>query len=543
MDYFDPVLQGFEVALAPKNLMYVFIGCVIGMIIGVLPGLGPVPTIALLLPLTYEIDPASAVIMLAGIYYGAMYGGTVTSVLLRLPGEAASVVTTFDGYQMAKQGRAGPALGIAAIGSFVGGTVAVLGLTLVAPLLAGVALKFGPPEYSVLALIGILLVASVGTGSKVKALLAAALGLLLATVGQDPVVGASRFTFGALDLAEGLDFVILAMGLFGIAEILHGLEHRHGTVSMATSKLGRKWPSMSDWVQSRGSILRGSVLGFVIGLLPGGSGTLSSMASYALEKKRAKEPSRFGRGAIEGVAGPETANNAGVTASFIPLLTLGIPANAVMALMFGALLLNGVTPGPRLIEENPEIFWGIVNSMYIGNVILLVLSVPLVGLFIKLVAVRETVLAPIVMMITMIGVFTIRNNAFDMFLVIGFGVLGYAMKKAGFEPGPLVLVFVLGRILETSIRKSLRIFDGDVTGFVTRPISGSLLGLVLLGALVPILVRRVRGGRGPLQALLVRPPDALQDDPVRDPVPAGKSVAEPGPDAPGSGEQGPGGGR
>lgn len=539
MDFLDPVIQGFDVALAPKNLFYVFLGCVIGMVIGVLPGLGPVPTIALLLPLTYEIEPASAVIMLAGIYYGAMYGGTVTSVLLRLPGEAASVVTTFDGYQMARQGRAGPALGIAALGSFVGGTVAVLGLTLVAPLLADVALKFGPPEYTMLALVGILLVASIGTGSKVKALLAAALGLFLATVGQDPVVGASRFTFGLLDLQEGLDFVVLAMGLFGVSEILHSLEHRQGAVSMATSRIGRKWPSMADWVQSRGAVLRGSVLGFVIGLLPGGSGTLSSMASYALEKKRSKTPERFGRGAIEGVAGPETANNAGVTASFIPLLTLGIPANAVMALMFGALLLNGITPGPRLIDENPEVFWGIVDSMYIGNVILLVLSVPLVGVFIRLVAVRETILAPIVMMISMIGVFTIRNNPFDMFLVIGFGVLGYVMKKAGFEPGPLVLAFVLGRILETSFRQSLRIFDGDLTGFVTRPISGTLLALVVLGVLVPVLLRRSRGGRGALDELLVLPPDALDDDPA--PAPVGAPGAAGGATGASGGQAGPDG--
>ena len=502
MDFLQPVLNGFDVALAPQNLLYVFLGALIGMIIGVLPGLGPVPTIALLLPLTYEIEPASAVILLAGIYYGAMYGGTVTSVLLRLPGEAASVVTTFDGYQMARQGRAGPALGIAAIGSFIGGTVSILGLTIVAPVLADAALRFGPPEYTVLALIGILLVASIGSGSKVKALLAAAVGLLLATVGQDPVTGSSRFTFGSLDLAEGLDFVVLAMGLFGIAEILHALEHRHGSVSLATRKLGRKWPSLADWAQSRGAILRGSVLGFVVGLLPGGSGTLSSMASYALEKKRSKTPERFGRGAIEGVAGPETANNAAVTAAFIPLLTLGIPANAVMALMFGALLLQGITPGPQLITSNPDVFWGVVDSMYIGNLFLLLLSVPLVGVFIKLVAVRETLLAPVVMMVTMIGVFTIRNNPFDMFLVLGFGVVGYAMKKGGFDPGPLVLAFVLGRILETSFRQSLRIFDGDLLGFFKRPISGGLLLAVALVALVPLLLRRRHGGRGPLQEVL-----------------------------------------
>ncbi len=282
------------------------------------------------------------------------------------------------------------------------------------------------------------------------------------------------------------------MGLFGLAEILHSLEHRSSAVSMVKAELGKKWPSMADWKASRGAVVRGSVLGFFIGLLPGGSGTLSSMASYAVEKRRAKDPSRFGRGAIEGVAGPETANNAGVTASFIPLLTLGIPPNPVMALIFGALLLQGITPGPRLIEENPEVFWGIVDSMYIGNLILLVLSVPLVGVFIRLITVRETILAPIVVMISMLGVFTIRSNAFDMLVVIGFGVLGYLMKKAGFEPGPLVLAFVLGSILETSFRQSLRIFNGDFTEFFTRPISGTLLALLAVGLVLPVVLRRVR---------------------------------------------------
>jgi putative tricarboxylic transport membrane protein len=528
VDFFQPVLEGFSVALAPQNLLYVFLGALIGMIIGVLPGLGPVPTIALLLPLTYTMpDPTSAVILLAGIYYGSMYGGTVTSVLLRLPGEAASVVTTFDGYQMAKQGRAGPALGIAAIGSFIGGTIAILGLTIVAPLLAGFALRFGPPEYTVLAIIGILLVASIGSGSKIKALLAAAIGLLLATVGQDPVAGTSRFTFGNLNLAEGLDFVVIAMGLFGIAEILHSLEHRMGSVNLATKTIGKKWPSMKDWAQSKGAIVRGSIVGFLIGLLPGGSGTLSSMASYALEKKRAKQPERFGKGAIEGVAGPETANNAGVTAAFIPLLTLGIPANAVMALMFGALLLQGITPGPQLIDNNPEIFWGVVDSMYIGNLFLLILSIPLVGLFIRLVRVRETVLAPIVMMITMIGVYTIRNNPFDMFVVLGFGVVGYVMKKTGFEPGPLVLAFVLGRILETSFRQSLRIFNGDMFGFFQRPISGTLLVLILLAVLVPVGIRRVRG-RGPLEEVLEAPPSGAPVAPAREAREDGGATAQTG---------------
>jgi putative tricarboxylic transport membrane protein len=498
----QPVLSGFEVVFTPSNLLFCLAGVLIGMIIGVLPGLGPTATIALLLPITYEIEPASAIILLAGIYYGAMYGGTITSVLLQLPGEAASVVTTFDGYQMARQGRAGPALGIAAIGSFIGGTVSIVGLSLLAPFLAGFALRFGPPEYTALALLGILLVSYLGTGSTIKSVIAAALGLLLATVGQDPLLGTARFTFGSINLSDGLDFVAVAMGLFGLGEILYDLEQR-ARVSFATSSIGRAWISMSDWAESRGAVARGSLLGFFIGILPGGGGTLASMASYALEKRRSREPERFGEGAIQGVAGPETANNAAATSSFIPLLTLGIPTNPVLALLFGALLLQGIPPGPRLIADNPEVFWGVVNSMYVGNIFLLILSVPLVGVFVQLLRVRGTILAPITVMITMLGVYTINNSPFDIWIVIFFGVVGYLMKKFGFEPGPLVLAFVLGRILETSFRQSLRIFEGDVTGFVTRPISGTILVMMLVVILLPAfgfvrgrLQRRARGAPG-----------------------------------------------
>ena len=498
MEFFQPILSGFEVVFQPSNLLYCLAGVLIGMIIGVLPGLGPTATIALLLPITYEIPPESAIILLAGIYYGAMYGGTITSVLLQLPGEAASVVTTFDGYQMARQGRAGPALGIAAIGSFIGGTVSIVGLSLLAPFLAGFALRFGPPEYTVLALLGILLVSYLGTGSAVKSVMAAALGLLLATVGRDPVEGTARFTFGSINLSDGVDFVAIAMGLFGLGEIFYDLEQRT-RASFATSSIGRAWVSLSDWKESRGAVARGSVLGFFIGILPGGGGTLSSMASYALEKRTAREPGRFGKGAIQGVAGPESANNAAATSSFIPLLTLGIPTNSVMALIFGALLLQGIPPGPTLIVQNPEVFWGVVDSMYIGNIFLLILSVPLVGVFVRLLRVRSTILAPITVMVTMLGVFTVNNSPFDMWIVIFFGVVGYLMNKFGFEPGPLVLAFVLGRILETSFRQSLRIFEGDVTGFLTRPISGTILVLMLVVVFLPALgfVRgRMRGRSG-----------------------------------------------
>ncbi len=481
-----PVLDGFGVVLEPTNLLYCLVGVVIGMLIGVLPGLGPAATIAILLPLTFGIEPVTAIIMLAGIFYGAQYGGTITSVLLRLPGEASSVVTVFDGHALARQGKAGTALGIAAIGSFVGGTVSIIALSLLAPLVAGFALDFGPPEYTALALLGILLVSTVSSGHRLKAIIAACVGLLLATVGRDGFTGAERFTFDNLSLADGFDFVPIAMGLFGLGEILYNLEERH-RAEQAPAKVANVWPSRADLRQSSGAIGRGSVLGFVLGILPGGGATLSSLAAYALEKRRAKDPSRFGRGAIEGVAAPESANNAAATSSFIPLLTLGIPANATMAVIFGALLIQGVSPGPQLVSEEPELFWGVVNSMYLGNILLLIMSIPLVGLFVRILRVRATVLAPITVLITLVGVYTVNNDVFDIVLVIVFGALGYLMKKLGFDPGPLVLAFVLGSLLEDSLRRSLLIFDGDATGFFTRPISGTLLAVFVLVAVVPAL--------------------------------------------------------
>ncbi|TJY69147.1 tripartite tricarboxylate transporter permease [Arthrobacter sp. CAU 1506] len=486
MDFLQPVIDGFGVVLMPSNLLYCLLGVVIGMLIGVLPGLGPAATIAILLPLTYGIEPVTAIIMLAGIFYGAQYGGTITSVLLRLPGEASSVVTVFDGYQLARKGKAGTALGIAAIGSFIGGTVAIIGLTFLAPLVASFALDFGPPEYAALALVGILLVATISNGAKIKALIAAAFGLLLATVGRDVFTGAERFTFGNLSLADGIDFVPVAMGLFGVGEILYNLEERH-RVAQAPATVANVWPSRKDLKQSAGAIGRGSVLGFFLGILPGGGATISSLAAYAVEKKRAKNPERFGKGAVEGVAGPETANNAAATSSFIPLLTLGIPANATMAIIFGALLIQGVTPGPQLMVDNPDLFWGVVNSMYIGNILLLIMSIPLVGLFVRILRVRAAILAPITALITLLGAYTIRNSMFDVLLVVLFGAVGYLMKKFGFEPGPLVLAFVLGALLESSLRRSLLVLDGDVAGFMGRPISATLLVVFVLVAVWPMV--------------------------------------------------------
>ncbi|WP_214368199.1 tripartite tricarboxylate transporter permease [Pseudonocardia sp. H11422] len=511
MGLLDGVSQGFAVALDPVNLLYVFLGVLIGTVIGVLPGLGPTATIALLLPLTYEIEPATAVILLAGIYYGSMYGGTITSVLLRLPGEAASVVTTFDGYQMAKQGRAGPALGIAAIGSFIGGTLAVVGLTLLAPSLASLAVSFGPPEYVALTVLGILLVTYLGTGSALKSLSMAALGLLLSTVGQDPITGTTRFTFGEVSLFDGLDFVAVAMGLFGVGEILHNLE-KTDKVQAVTQKIKNIWPSRKDFRDSTGAIGRGSVLGFVIGVLPGGGGVVSSLASYAMEKRRAKDPTRFGKGAIEGVAGPETANNASSTSAFVPLLTLGIPANVVLALIFGALLVQGITPGPQLIEQHPDVFWGVIASMYIGNLMLLALNLPLVGVFVQMLRVRAGILAAFALLVTMAGVFSINNDAFDMWVVLGFGVLGWLMKKTGFEPGPLVLAFVLGPILERAFRQSMLLSGGSLDIFVIRPLSGGIFLLMAVIVVVSVLTaRRRRRVFGRVDAEAVRTADLAAD--------------------------------
>ncbi|MCV7282226.1 tripartite tricarboxylate transporter permease [Mycolicibacterium flavescens] len=491
---FNAFVEGFALVAEPKNMLYCLVGVLIGMVIGVLPGLGPAATIAILLPITYTIDPVAAIIMLAGIYYGAQYGGTITSVLLRLPGEASSVVTVFDGFALAKQGKAGTALGIAAIGSFVGATISIIGLTLLAPVVAGFALSFGPPEYAALAALGVLLVATIGSGNKLKALIAGAVGLLLATVGRDSFTGAERFTFDSLQLADGIDFVVVAMGLFGVGEILYNLEQRHRKATPPT-KVGNVWPSRKDLRQSSGAIGRGSLIGFVLGVLPGGGAVLSSIVAYATEKRRAKNPERFGRGAVEGVAAPETANNAAATSSFIPLLTIGLPANASMAMLFGALLIMGVSPGPQLVDERPDVFWGVINSMYLGNLLLLILSIPLVGLFVRILRVRPAILAPITALITILGVYTINNSVFDIYLMVAFGILGYFMKKAGFDPGPMVLAYVLGSIIESSTRRSLLIFGGDPTGFFTRPISGTIFAVFIALLLLPLITTVIRATR------------------------------------------------
>jgi putative tricarboxylic transport membrane protein len=486
LDYFSGLLTGFSLALTPYNLLFGFIGALLGTAVGVLPGLGPAATISLLLPLSYALgNPITSIIMLAGIYYGAMYGGSTTSILLNIPGEAASVVTCIDGYQMAKKGRAGAALGMAAIGSFIAGTIGVVGLTFVAPPLSAFALKFGPPEYFSLTVLGLMLATYLSGRSILKGMIMAVLGLLLATVGMDPVTGNTRYTFGLLILEDGFDFLTLGMGLFGIGEIFSTLEGKM-KAELVTTKITNLWPTLKDWAVSKWAIIRGSAVGFFVGLLPGGGAVIASLLSYAVEKRVSKEPRRFGQGALEGVAGPESANNAAASASFIPMLTLGIPGNPAIAMIFAALLIQGVTPGPLLLKEHPNLFWGVIASMYLGNVLLLVLNLPLVGLWVQMLKVPYSILAPVIVLICSIGVYSMKNDVSDVMMMVVFGVVGYFLRKLQFELGPLLLAFVLGRILERSLRQALLISRGDPSIFFTRPISAAFLAVVAVMILASI---------------------------------------------------------
>ena len=474
MDFFTHLIGGLGVALVPENLLYAFIGAVIGTAIGVLPGLGPPATLALLLPITFKINPVSAVILLAGIYYGAMYGGSTTSILLNIPGEAASVVTCIDGYQMARQGRAGAALGVSAIGSFFAGTFSVFGLSLLASPLAAFALKFGYAEYSSLVILGLVLSIYLSQESVLKGLMMVASGLLIATVGIDPVFGIERFTFGASRLTDGLDLVVVVMGLFGITEVLCNIETPEVREVFKTS-IKKIFPTLEDWRLCWPSMIRGSLIGFVIGVLPGGGGAISSFASYAVEKRVSKHPERFGKGAIEGVMAPEAANNAASTSSFIPLLTLGIPGNATTAMIFVALMIHGIRPGPLLLQHHPELFWGVIGSMYIGNVMLLALNLPLIGLWVRLLTIPYRYLAVLVVAICSVGAYSVTNNVFDVGAMVVFGVFGYFLRKGRYPAVPLVLAMILGGMLETSVQQSLIKSGGDLSIFVRRPISLALL--------------------------------------------------------------------
>ncbi len=483
---------GFSVALTWKNLGLAFIGCLIGTLIGVLPGVGPIATIAMLLPLTYGVDPVGALIMLAGIYYGAQYGGSTTAILINIPGEATSVVTVLDGHQMARQGRAGIALGIAAIGSFFAGTVATIMIAALGAPLTKLALLFGPADYFALMVLGLMFAIVLARGSILKALIMIVLGVLMSTVGTDLETGEERLVFGIANLSDGIEFTTIAMGMFGFAEILRNLEAREQR-DVVKGKIGRLLPNWAELKQSAMPIVRGTFIGGALGILPGNGAVLGPFASYTLEKKTAKDPSRFGRGAIEGVAGPEAANNAGAQTSFIPLLTLGIPPNAVMALMVGAMTIHGIVPGPQIITKQPELFWGMIASMWIGNLMLLIINLPLIGLWVRLLRVPYRLMFPAIILFCCIGIYSINNQPFDVVMVVVFGLFGYGLIKLGYEPAPLLLGFVLGKLMEEKLRQALAISRGSLIPFVERPLSAALLALavvVLIVALLPMINRR-----------------------------------------------------
>ncbi|MEW6264461.1 MAG: tripartite tricarboxylate transporter permease [Thermodesulfobacteriota bacterium] len=486
MDLVSSLLMGFQVALQPGNLLHCFIGVLIGTLVGVLPGLGPVAAISLLLPMTFHVTPVSAMIMLAGIYYGAMYGGSTTSILVNIPGEAASVVTCLDGYKMARQGRAGSALGIAAFASFIAGTIGVIGLILIAPPLADMALKFGPPEYFSLMILGLTILTFLGGGPMWKALLMAAFGLLLGCIGMDSLMGNPRFTFDILELSDGIGIVPVAMGLFGISEVLINVEQSMDR-SIFETKIKNLLPNLKEWADSIWPILRGTVIGFFLGVLPGGGAIISSFVSYAVEKKISKHPEKFGTGMIEGVAGPEAANNAATGGAFIPLLTLGIPANAVMAILLGAMMIHGMQPGPLLVTEHPDLFWGVVTSMYLGNAILLVLNLPLIGLWVKILKIPYPILFPLILLFCLIGSYSLNNSVFEVFIMVVFGLIGYMCKKFEYEGAPLVLALVLGPMMETALRRSLLLSSGDPMIFLTRPISAGLMSISIFLLLYPVI--------------------------------------------------------
>jgi putative tricarboxylic transport membrane protein len=489
IDILHNVVYGFGVACQPINLMYCFFGVLIGTLVGVLPGLGPAAAIALLLPTTFKVAPVSATIMLAGIYYGAMYGGSTTSILVNIPGEAASVVTCLDGYQMARKGRAGPALGIAAFGSFIAGTFAVIALTFVGPFLSNVALAFGPPEYFALMIVGITVLTYLSSGSMIKALMMAGVGLILSGVGMDTIAGKYRFTFNIQSLLDGVGVVPVAMGLFGISEVLLNLETEIKR-DILTTKVKNLFPSAKDWAACKWSIVRGSILGFFLGIIPGGGAVVASFASYAIEKKVSKHPEEFGKGAIQGVAGPESANNSAAGGSFIPLLTLGIPANPVMAILLGALMIHGLQPGPLLMTNNPDLFWGVIVSMYIGNAMLLVLNLPLIPLWVKVLKVPYFLLYPLILLFCLIGAYSLDNSTADVITMLIFGILGFLMKRFRYDGAPMILALVLGQKLETSLRRSLIMSHGDFSIFISRPISLAFLIIAVLLLIIPIITQR-----------------------------------------------------
>jgi TctA family transporter len=493
MDLVANLMTGFGVALTPINLLYALIGSLLGTLIGVLPGIGPVATIAMLLPITYALQPVSALIMLAGIYYGAQYGGSTTAILVNLPGEASSAVTCIDGYQMARRGRAGAALAIAALGSFFAGCVGTLLLASFALPMTELALKFGPAEYFSLMILGLIGAVVLAHGSLVKAIAMIVLGLLLGIVGTDVNSGLARFSFGIPELTDGIGTAVVAMGLFGFAEILVNLEHKTDR-ELLTQKLKSLMPNREEIRRSIPAVLRGTTIGSLLGVLPGGGALLASFAAYGLEKKVSKHPEEFGKGAVEGVAGPESANNAAAQTSFIPLLTLGIPPNAVMALMVGAMTIHNIQPGPQVMTSNPALFWGLIASMWVGNLMLVVLNLPLIGMWIKLLTVPYRMLYPAILLFCCIGVYSLSNSTFDIYVTAVFGLLGYIFSKLECEPAPLILGFVLGPLMEENLRRAMLLSRGDPTVFVTRPISMVMLALAA-GLLLIIIAPNIRRKR------------------------------------------------
>jgi putative tricarboxylic transport membrane protein len=492
VSFFDAILYGFQVTFQPINVLFCAIGVLVGTLVGVLPGIGPAGAMALLLPATFKFSPTSTIILLAGIYYGVQYGGSTTSILVNIPGEASSVITCLDGYQMARNGRAGPALGIAAWGSFIAGSVANVGLMLVALPLAHAALRFGPPEYFALMCTGLIIVTYLAQGSMLKALMMAVLGIILGSIGLDLITGLPRFTFGINELSDGVGIIPLVMGLFGISEIFENLEQSL-TRDIFKTRIKNLMPSLKDWKDAKWPILRGSLIGFVLGILPGGGAVIATFVAYAIEKKISKHPERFGKGTIEGVAAPESANNAAAGGSLIPLLSLGIPPNPIMAIFFSALLIHGIQPGPLLIKQNPELFWGLVASLYLGNTMLLVLNLPLIGMWVKVLEIPYKILFPLILLFCLIGAFSINNVSFDLYVMIFFGLVGWFMRKFGYEGAPLILAYVLGPMLENALRQSLLISKGSFFIFVSHPISAVALGftfLLLLSNFVPFFKKQ-----------------------------------------------------
>ena len=482
----DGLLYGFSIALTPGNLFACFIGVLVGTIVGILPGIGPVGAMALLLPSTFALEPATALIMLAGIYYGAMYGGSTTSILVNVPGEAASVVTAIDGYQMTKKGRAGAALTVA-------GSLGVVGIVLASAWLAEQALRFGPPEYFAMALAGLLLLSRLSGGSVLQAFVLVAIGLALGTVGMEPISAIRRFTFGSTQLSQGIELVPVIMGLYGVAEVLLIAEVGAKRALIASVKLKDLLPTRQEWRQSAAPIVRGSVVGFFTGLIPGPAGVLSTFISYALERKVSKTPERFGHGAIEGVAGPESANNGATAGAMVPLLSLGIPFSPATAILLSALVITGIQPGPLLISQRPEVFWGVVASMYVGNILLLILNLPLVGLFVSVLRLPQHVLATLILLLCLVGAYSLNNSQLDLWVLVGFGIFGYILRKVAIDPSPLVVALVLGPMMEKTLRQSLFMTQGSFVDILSRPLTMTLLLLGLAAVVVPWVVGRLRG--------------------------------------------------